>query len=270
MDLPTLYKTAANLFALAVIVATAGTATVEAANRPAAPQPIPSPGWNTPRVSLVVAYEEIIDYYTVKGRTFDAVRRSLRERGPRATGMARAIGSHTPHFNFSYKKQVTDEGCRVGQTLFKLRSNLKIPKWQPGGKARRGVGTAMRRYQASVLKHERTHARIALTFMERVQAKVVALPFMENCSKLRQAVDRIIANEHIRERREQQAFHRSERNICLPLGRCRQARGRYRRLSVDQRGKRARIDACRRKLGMSRGYGVVRLSDAEFERRCGR
>ncbi len=224
-----------------------------------------------PRDFNAVAYEEVIEHYPVTGQSIEAIGRQLRVRGPRFIGIAGAVGSHTPHFDFSYQRKTTASGCRVGKTDFKLRSILKIPEWRfKSGRPNRSIAAAMKRYQALVLKHEQTHARIALTFMERVHARLLALPSQRDCTTLSGLVKIIINEERLRERREQTAFHRSEKNICLPRGSCPEDRGKFRHLSAKKRGELARVNACRKRLGMSDGYGVVRLSKQEFERRCGR
>lgn len=223
-----------------------------------------------PDIRRGVQFIETVEHYTINGRTRSEILRSLRRRGPEATGIPGAVGSHTPVFDVSYDPVSDQVGCRVGRLRLKLHSHLKIPQWQPIDALDPKLLAAMRKYEAAVLKHEQTHARIALSYLERLRQRMIALPPAPSCAELGRAILTVRDEEYGRERREQAAFHRLDGEVCWPFFRCPSNASGLRRHTVTELASRARNSVCRKKFNMTGGYGVVRLSSQEFARRCGR
>lgn len=123
-----------------------------------------------PSADAKVVVQEKVTYYPISGRTGIDLGKAMVQGGARAINMRHAIAATATRFDFLNPKLAVENGrCVVKDVTVKLTITYHYPKWgNPGGASGR-LRQAWKSFYAELLRHERTHGRIARKYAGRVE-----------------------------------------------------------------------------------------------------
>ncbi|MEO9615257.1 MAG: DUF922 domain-containing protein [Nitratireductor sp.] len=168
----------------------------------------PSAGWAGDETRITRRY------YAISGQSRAELVASVRRNAPRA-GSAYGIGfiDFDPRYTFTPHAR----GCRVDKATVGLRIVLRLPRWNGAKDAPRSVRRLAARFERAITAHEMQHVRIAKRHARRMARQIAGLKPAENCWRLRQTAQALIARHNKAHRASQAAFDRRTRKAIKRL-----------------------------------------------------
>lgn len=101
-------------------------------------------------------------FYTVEGRTLDALRRELVVNGPAGQNGQHVAGLTVARVEWEAVYEEAAEGCRVAAHRVELDITTTLPRWTQRGSARQALRRRWDRAAAAVAQHEAGHRELAV------------------------------------------------------------------------------------------------------------
>ncbi|MEM9206619.1 MAG: DUF922 domain-containing protein [Pseudomonadota bacterium] len=150
------------------------------------------------------------EYYTVRGRTVEALDESISRNAPILNGDAQALGQARLQFK-SNVQGVTENGkCRVTNPGVDLAVVVVLPRWRDEKRSGQDLRLLWRSFSGYIAAHEARHVEIARKHAERLKRMFTRVPDAPTCdmlqSRLEAGAKRILSEHH----REQLRFDEVE------------------------------------------------------------
>jgi predicted secreted Zn-dependent protease len=152
-------------------------------------------------------------YFAVRGSTLEQLDRELNRKGPTAgTSGDRHPGATQVSFGGRIAYAPDKRGCKVGRTSFTLKLNKILPRWNPPRSASGATVIVWRTLAQDIARHEADHAKIARSYVNRMESAVRNLGPRPTCKAMEAAVDATTAR-YLKEHEQ------AQRNFDLIEGR---------------------------------------------------
>jgi len=160
----------------------------------AAPGPRPEPGGANPPAAANATYA----YYDVTGTTVAELRTAMRQLGP-----PEGFGRTRWDLSWTARWQPVAGGCRVTSAVVTLRSEVRLPRWEPGPDADAALVAQWRTFMENLRVHEHGHLEIAVAAVHEAERTLWRLEapscrIMQGAAN--QAAERVLATFRARDR----------------------------------------------------------------------
>ena len=144
-------------------------------------------------LSSVASAEPLVSktygYFSIGGRTAEALDRELERRGP----MTSASGHRHPgatEIKFGGEVTYVERGkeCSVGDVKVTLKTNLILPRWKNRRAADKNLRFIWDTLSADIKRHEERHAEIARSYARTLERDLRALRSARTCQELEKKV----------------------------------------------------------------------------------
>lgn len=162
------------------------------------------------------------EYYTVRGRSIDALDKSLYRNAPLLNGTDRALGQARLRFDSDIRARESDRGCAVDDPQVTLEVVMILPRWADEKRANSELRSLWSGFAGFVRQHEERHVEIAMNHAKKLQRVFTNVPMAPNCKMLRarlqSGANRILA-QHAKaqerfDAREQARMQRAARVVA--------------------------------------------------------
>jgi len=133
-----------------------------------------------------------VDYYNISGNTTDALDSEIKRKGPKINGGQHAVAiARIKMFpNVTYEK--SEKSCQVKSAKVTVDARVTLPKWTGRKAASAKLGKAWDNIDRYTRLHEATHVNMAFSYAKKMEKKVLALPAMKTCDRLREKTKSIV------------------------------------------------------------------------------
>lgn len=125
------------------------------------------------------------EYYNVRGRSIDALDRSIYRNAPLLNGTDRALGQARLRFNSDIKARETERGCAVDDPQVSLEVVMVLPRWTDEKRGSSDLRRLWSGFSGFVRRHEERHVEIAMKHAKQLQRVFTNVPTAPNCKLLR-------------------------------------------------------------------------------------
>ena len=149
---------------------------------------------------------EKVDYYSISGKSGDALMAAMDSKGPRHGFMARAIAQTRYSIAWELDWEAAGNRCELKQANVTLSVNYRFPKMT--GQASPALKRKWAVFMKGVNKHERMHGRIAREMADAAykSATKLSVDGDPNCRKAKQELSRLVHEIYARYEARQQRF----------------------------------------------------------------
>jgi predicted secreted Zn-dependent protease len=164
-----------------------------------------------PAIAQAASINERTTYFTVRGSTLEQLDRELNRKGPTAgTAGERHPGATQVAFGGRVTYSPAERSCKVGRTQFTLKLVKILPRWTPTRSSSAATVIIWRTLAQDIARHEEDHARLARSYVRRMENAVRNLGRRRTCAELESAVNATTARYLREHEREQKAFDARE------------------------------------------------------------
>ena len=128
-------------------------------------------------------------YYTVQGKTPQAIRQSIETRGPRGDGGRRFHASTRWSVEWGYRWTESNHRCKLRQPQVNLKVNMLLPKLD--GKVSLSAARQVEWdiYTKALLRHEQQHREYAVAAANELERELQAIDGWHDCQRLEQMIN---------------------------------------------------------------------------------
>lgn len=128
------------------------------------------------RAQAKIIVQEKVSYYAVKGRSGLDLGKAMVAGGAKVINLRHAIAATVSKFDFLEPKVAVENGrCIVKDVTVKLTLTYYFPKWHGKNGKSRQVRQAWDAFYQELVRHEKTHGRIARNFAGKIEAELKRL-----------------------------------------------------------------------------------------------
>lgn len=153
---------------------------------------------------------ELVQPYSISGRTGAELYASIGERGPNIGGKGRAIALTNFKLTWTRKYQPQGNACVLVSARPKLTITYMLPK--PAERLPPAMAAGWKTFLTGVHKHERVHGDLIKEMVKKIEATSVGLSAPEDpkCQKIRAELTRRLGELSRAQRQQSREFDRTE------------------------------------------------------------
>jgi predicted secreted Zn-dependent protease len=125
-----------------------------------------------------------VDYYNVKGTSFEQLDKQIALHGPNVKGVGKAVASASIRMLPDIRFRTIGGKCRVAYSRINVKANLTLPRLSDRNKAAKELRPAFSNIENYAKLHEAVHVKIADTYAAKAEKAIKALPPENTCERL--------------------------------------------------------------------------------------
>lgn len=133
-----------------------------------------------------------VDYYKISGTTTAALDSEIKRKGPKINGGHHAVAIARIKMFPKVTYERVGKGCKVETAKVTVDARVTLPKWTSRNTASAKLGEAWDNIDRYTRLHEATHVNMAFTYAKKIEERVLALPVMTSCERLRTKTKNIV------------------------------------------------------------------------------
>ncbi len=158
-----------------------------------------------------VAISKSYSYFSLGGRTAEALDRELSRRGPKSSNSkTRHAGLTQVKFGYDITFAKSTNRCSIKNVKVKLSTKIILPKWRYRKQAGKQLALIWDTLSADIKRHEDRHAEIARNHARKMDAALKRLPSASTCEELERRAEKVFEREYAAHDKDQSRFDRVE------------------------------------------------------------
>jgi predicted secreted Zn-dependent protease len=121
-----------------------------------------------------------VEYYDVRGTTWDALAREVKAKGPEGGWW----GDASSKISYKYRSRGALDGCTIESVTVNVDSTVRLPRWANRSESPAALQSQWDGMLRALDLHERGHVRISLDSARELERALKALPEQSTCAAL--------------------------------------------------------------------------------------